>query len=264
MIPKVVAYEPELIVNTHATTPPAPTPLAATAAATGSLARPVGACTEYSRLHAHARVERPAEADDACAANAAEFDAQQEVAVDAGLLFYYRGGFTLPAVQTLGRQLKQRLQEAEVPALARQKLFSVFLVLAHNVHHHGASDIALPLGVVALGTLQASPQGTIAIGRHHGTDSYWVMCHNQIDEVQVPLVSERLERVRSMDARQIEAAFRAQMLHEGAAVPRPARAGAGQGLMTVARHAREPLQFSLRRAGPKPCDRFHLYLTAVI
>ena len=251
--------------NTHATNlPAAHTPAAAASVALSSLVR-----NERTRLPGDARMQLPADAkpsctDDDAAANAAEFDARQEVAVDAGLLFYYRGGFTLPAIHMLGQRLKQRLQEAEVAALGRQKLLSAFLVLAHNVHHHGASDFALPLGVVAMGALQASPQGTIAIGRHENTDGHWVMCHNQIDECQVPRVSERLERVRSMDPRQIEAAFRSQMLHEGSAVPQPAHTGTGMGLMTVARYAREPLRFSLRRAGPKPCDRFHLYLTAVI
>lgn len=247
--------------NTYATTTPVPAALAAAAAAASALlSRPGlhGPAPHDAPVHR----ETPHTQDSSEAANAAEFDARQEVAIDAGLLFYYRGGFTLPAIHMLGQQLKQRLQECDVPALARQKLVSTFLVLAHNVHHHGARDVALPVGVAALGALPSSPQGTLAIGRHEAGDSYWVMCHNQLLEAQVPLASQRLERVRSMDARQIEASFRAQMLQEGSAVP--ARAGTGMGLMTVARYAREPLQFSLRRAGPAPCDRYHLYLTAVI
>ena len=198
------------------------------------------------------------------AANAAEFDEQQEVAVDAGLLFYYRGAFSTPAIHVLSRQLKQRLEDDGLPALTRQRLFSTFLVMAHNVLHHGASDFALPPGAAALGSPEDAPHGTIAIGANSIAGTHWVMCHNLVEEDRVERLSACLDRVQAMNAEQIEAAHRARLLDENRPGRQRAPAFKGLGLMTIARNAREPLHFSLRRATPKPCGRFHLYLTAVI
>ncbi|WP_293663271.1 SiaB family protein kinase [Rhodoferax sp. OV413] len=167
--------------------------------------------------------------------NLSEFQAFHDQALSAGVVFYQKGEFTSPVIAGAAEALKGRLQESGVSGPITRKLFSTFVEMAQNIHHYAApepdSGVQPPVGA-----------GTITIVKS-GND-YAVICVNRIDADQIPRISEKLDQVRSMSLEEIKKAYREQLHNNAHSEEDALSKGAGLGWLTVARDARQPLDYS--------------------
>lgn len=188
--------------------------------------------------------------------NGADFMRFQASAQDCGVLFYYAGEFTPAVVAAAADSLKARLSTEDASGPAKRKLFSTFVEMAQNILHYAATPPA------ADGTAPpAAPRGAIAVGRDEPSSKtapseagdegavqasghYWIVCSNPVDVDHVPRLATRLNAVRAMSLEEIKQSYRAQLRNPSHSADDPLSKGAGLGLLTIARDACAPLEYS--------------------
>lgn len=154
------------------------------------------------------------------------------------IIFYYVGYFSQNIVAAMAEAVKLQLEEAGVAGPTRRKLFSSFVEMAQNIIHYSA-DTLTPASQKE-GELR---HGSVCI-RHENDGSFLLLCANPIDPQTGDELRTKLDRLRSMTLDEIKQAYR-QTLRED--TPEGSK-GAGMGFLTVARDAREPLEFDFAPA----------------
>jgi len=167
--------------------------------------------------------------------NVAQIEAFQQQARSAGVVFYQEGEFTSPVIAAAAEALKSRLQESGVSGPVMRKLFSTFVEMAQNIHHYAAPE-------PDSGGNPPAGAGTITIVK--GAEDYSVICVNRIRSEQIPRISEKLDQVRSMSLEEIKKAYKEQLHNNAHNQEDELSKGAGLGWLTVARDARQPLDYS--------------------
>jgi hypothetical protein len=155
---------------------------------------------------------------------------------DAGVLFWFHGDFRDRELAGLGIALQQRLEDRGVPRKLRPRLFNAFVELAQNVLHY-----AWPTAEESVSP--GSRPGEIALGE--SGDGWWVACANPIRQEHAARVTGRLGAIQAMSPQEIHAALRAQLDREEHEATDDVSRGAGLGLLTIARAAAAPLEWSL-------------------
>ncbi|MFT4173384.1 MAG: SiaB family protein kinase [Rhodocyclaceae bacterium] len=155
------------------------------------------------------------------------------------VIFYYVGYFSQHIVAAMADTVKLQLEEAGVATPTRRKLFSSFIEMAQNIIHY-SSDALTPANQRD-GELR---HGSVCI-RREGDGSFLLLCANPIDPVVADELRQKLEDLRSMTLDEIKQAYRQTLREE---TPQGSK-GAGIGLLTVARDAREPLEFDFDSDG---------------
>lgn len=185
----------------------------------------------------------------------ASFNAFQQQAVNAGVVFFHAGEFTSPIIAAASEALKHRLQETGASGPVTRKLFSTFVEMAQNVHHYGA-----PAADAATSSPAAS--GTIAIVNEGGT--FTIICVNRIETTQVARLTEKLESVRSMSLEEIKKAYKEQLRNADHGTENPDSKGAGLGWLTIARDSKEPLVYSFMSDALDSSRYAHFLVKAVV
>ncbi|MDY0107262.1 MAG: SiaB family protein kinase [Giesbergeria sp.] len=169
-----------------------------------------------------------------------EFERFQENAHDSGVLFYYAGEFSPPVIAAAADSLKTRLATEDASGPSKRKLFSTFVEMAQNILHYAADTPADD------GTPPA-PRGAIAVGRAEEeapAGQYWIVCSNPVDVAYVERLSSKLDAVRAMSLEQIKQSYREQLRNTDHRSTDSVSRGAGLGLLTIARDACAPLDYS--------------------
>jgi len=169
-----------------------------------------------------------------------EFERFQESAQGSGVLFYYAGEFSPPVIAAAADSLKTHLATEDASGPAKRKLFSTFVEMAQNILHYAA-------GTPAADGSPPAPRGAIAVGRGNGEGSaghYWIVCSNPVDVDYVERLAGKLDAVRAMSLEQIKQSYRAQLRNAEHAHTDSVSRGAGLGLLTIARDACAPLEYS--------------------
>jgi hypothetical protein len=167
------------------------------------------------------------------------------------VIFYYVGYFSQHIVAAMADVVKLQLEVAGVPASTRRKLFSSFVEMAQNIIHYSADS--LTPSAVDNGELR---HGSVCI-RREMDGSFLLLCANPIKPSMAEDLRQKLNALRSMTLEEIKQAYR-QTLRE---VTPEGSKGAGMGFLTVARDAREPLEFDFdANSGGSPV----FYLKATI
>lgn len=165
--------------------------------------------------------------------------------------FYYVGYFSQHIVAAMADAVKLQLEVADVAAPTRRKLFSSFVEMAQNIIHYSADSLTPP-GQDS-GELR---HGSVCI-RREADGSFLLLCANPIEPLMVEDLRVKLNALRNMTLEEIKQAYRQTL--RGA--PPEGSKGAGLGFLTVARDAREPLEFDFDyESGGSPV----LYLKAAI
>ena len=149
------------------------------------------------------------------------------------VIFYYVGYFSQHIVAAMADAVKLQLEVAGVATPTRRKLFSSFIEMAQNIIHYSAD--ALTPASQNDGELR---HGSVCI-RREADGSFLLLCANPIEPLMAEELRVKLEALRSMPLEEIKKAYR-QTLREDS--PEGSK-GAGMGFLTVARDAREPLDF---------------------
>lgn len=173
----------------------------------------------------------------------------QSHAEGSGVLLYYSGAFTPAIVAATADTLKQRLQTEDVTGPARRKLFSTFVEMAQNVLHYATPT---PSGAIGVGRSEAGAGGE--------PGHYWIACINPIDPAHVERLTDKLEAVRAMSLDEIKQHYREQLHNTEHAQNDSISRGAGLGLLTIARDASAPLEYSFTPAlaGGDSATLFHM------
>jgi len=186
------------------------------------------------------------------------FERFQENAQDCGVLFYYAGEFSPPVIAAAADSLKTRLATEDASGPAKRKLFSTFVEMAQNILHYAADTPA------ADGAPPA-PRGAIGIGREDGdggdggaSPHYWIVCSNPVDLAYVERLAGKLDAVRAMSLEQIKQSYREQLRNAEHRSTDTVSRGAGLGLLTIARDACAPLEYSFAPAAD-PAGRTALF-----
>jgi len=151
------------------------------------------------------------------------------------VIFYYVGYFSQNIVAAMAEAVKLQLEVSGATGPTRRKLFSCFVEMAQNIIHYSAD--ALTPSTQEDGELR---HGSVCIGEQDG--QYLLLCANPVRTQIAEGLRERLEPLRSMTLEEIKLAYKQSLRAE---TPEESK-GAGMGLLTVARDAREPLEFDFQ------------------
>ena len=167
------------------------------------------------------------------------------------VIFYYVGYFSQHIVAAMADAVKLQLEVAGVAAPTRRKLFSSFVEMAQNIIHY--SGDSLTPSSLNNGELR---HGSVCIRREED-GSFLLLCANPIESLMAEALRVKLNALRSMTLEEIKQAYRQTLREE---TPEGSK-GAGMGFLTVARDAREPLEFDFDgESGDSPV----FYLKAAI
>lgn len=154
------------------------------------------------------------------------------------VIFYYMGYFSQHIVAAMADAVKLQLEVAGVAGPTRRKLFSSFIEMAQNIIHYSAQSLTPPTQTD--GELR---HGSVCIRREED-GTFLLLCANPIAPVAAHELRAKLEHLRSMTLEEIKQAYRLTLREE---TPEGSK-GAGMGFLTVARDAREPLEFEFETA----------------
>ena len=150
--------------------------------------------------------------------------------------------------------LKGRLASEEAGSAAKRKVFSTFIEMAQNVLHYAAAH-AEP------GQPQPPASGAIAVGRDASEGDaghYWLVCSNPVHVEHIARLTEKLSALRAMSLAEIKESYRTQLRNSEHADNDALSKGAGLGLLTIARDASAPLEYSFAST-PDPQARTALF-----
>lgn len=183
--------------------------------------------------------------------NGADFERFQASAQDCGVLFYYAGEFTPAVIAAAADSLKARLATEDASGPAKRKLFSTFVEMAQNILHYAAATPAedgstsAPHGAIGVGRESLAPS---ADGNDPATTTeaghYWIVCSNPVNVDYVARLADKLNAVRAMSLDEIKQSYREQLRNTDHGAQDQFSKGAGLGLLTIARDARGPLEYS--------------------
>jgi hypothetical protein len=154
------------------------------------------------------------------------------------VIFYYMGYFSQHIVAAMADAVKLQLEVTGVAGPTRRKLFSCFIEMAQNIVHYSADALTSP--TQREGEVR---HGAVCI-RRESDGSFLLLCANPVEARIAEELRGKLEALRSMTLDEIKLAYRKTLREE---TPEGSK-GAGIGLLTVARDAREPLQFDFDAA----------------
>ncbi len=169
------------------------------------------------------------------------------------VIFYYVGYFSQNIIAAMAEAVKLQLEVAGVAAPTRRKLFSSFVEMAQNIIHYSADALTPPSQ--DNGELR---HGSVCILREND-GSFLLLCANPVAPSVADELRVKLDALHKMTLEEIKQAYR-QTLRED--TPEGSK-GAGLGFLTVARDAREPLEFDFPPA-EEASDSPMFYLKATI
>lgn len=156
------------------------------------------------------------------------------------VIFYYVGYFSQHIVAAMADAVKLQLEVSGVAGPTRRKLFSSFVEMAQNIIHYSADALTSPSQREGEGEVR---HGAVCI-RRENDGGFLLLCANRVEPRVAEDLRGKLEALRCMTLDEIKQAYRKTLREES---PQGSK-GAGIGLLTVARDAREPLEFDFDAA----------------
>ena len=153
-----------------------------------------------------------------------------------GVVFYYDGEFSESVIATMAGSVRKRLTEANASVEVSRRMFSSFIEMVMNILHYSPSG-------------EGAPSGTVIVGTER--ERYFIACGNRMLTEHVERLSGKLEPVTKMTAEEIRKAYKAQLRNDDHDDDELSK-GAGLGILTVARDASAPIQFSFTTVQDKP------------
>ncbi|MFC3394735.1 SiaB family protein kinase [Brenneria rubrifaciens] len=166
------------------------------------------------------------------------------------ITLYYVGYFSQNIISSLAETVRLQLEKKQVPSGIRRKLFSAFVEVMQNITRYSAADLAV------VDQPNEVRHGSVCIGYENG--KYFLLSANQVHPDDIEKLRVRLEPLRYMTIEEIRLAYKASLRNQAP----PWSKGADIGLLTVARDASEPLQFTFRADSSTGLPTF--YLKAII
>lgn len=189
-----------------------------------------------------------------------DFERFQSNSQDCGVLFFYSGEFTPAMIAAAAETLKSSLASEEAGSAAKRKVFSTFIEMAQNVLHYAVAQAdthqeqPLAQGAIAVGRELASPEG----------HRYWLMCSNPVHVEHIARLTEKLNALQTMSLAEIKENYRAQLRNAEHSETDTISKGAGLGLLTIARDASAPLEYSFASTSDPRSRTAQFYVKALV
>jgi len=164
------------------------------------------------------------------------------------MLLCFNGPFSQGLIEEIGSALKNYLQSEAASKSSALDVFAVYIEITQNIQQYAASR----------GYGEADASATVVISREEA-GRYVISAGNVVEPGDGEALAERISALAALDKAQLRAAYREQLRR-----PREGdgAAGAGLGLIDIARKASAPFTCALRpiNAG----QRFFFSLQVVI
>jgi len=148
-----------------------------------------------------------------------------------GILLCFNGPISRSLIAELGDALKNYLQAEDAHPSASMDVFGTYIEMSQNIRHYAMAR--------NYGEMEAS--ATVVISRDN-EGRYVVSAGNMVEDADGRALLARIEMLATQDKTQLKAAYKEQLRR-----PRDtaANAGAGLGLLDIARKASLPLSANL-------------------
>jgi len=150
-----------------------------------------------------------------------------------GVLISFSGRFTQGIIEELGEAVKKYMEIDDRPKNDIYNVFAVFIEQTQNIKNYSASKE----GSLAYDRIINS--GIITIGKSR--NGYFVCSGNQIENQDIPSLSEKIESLIPLDKNALKKLYKEQIKKE---LPL-GYTSAGIGLIDMARKASLPLEYSI-------------------
>ncbi|MDR3000086.1 MAG: SiaB family protein kinase [Fibromonadaceae bacterium] len=153
----------------------------------------------------------------------------------------YSGPIWASSIDGIAELLLKRLEYEEIPLSASQSVFSVFVEQMSNIMMYSAEKEKL---ISSSGALMEASKGIYILGIQGST--YFIQTGNVVTESSAEILKERIERLNSMDKKELRQYYKQQMLADN---DNPESKGAGIGLIEIARRASVPISYEFDSLG---------------
>jgi hypothetical protein len=149
------------------------------------------------------------------------------------IVISFNGPFSQSVIEELGEAIRRHLESQTQPHKRIADVFAVYIEVTQNIRHY-----AERVGRDAAHTAMLNA-GTVLIAREQ--ERYAVVAGNLVLKQDAATLAQRIDGLTGLDAAALKAAYKERLR---APVPEGA-AGAGLGLLQMARAASAPLEYSL-------------------
>ncbi|MDU2064081.1 MAG: SiaB family protein kinase [Sporomusaceae bacterium] len=157
----------------------------------------------------------------------------QKLLQNYGVLISFSGRFTQAIIEELGEAVKNYLDTEATSQNATYNVFSVFIEQTQNIRNYGSRHEGNPLGD------RIDNSGIVAIGRNEA--GYFVSSGNLVAASDVASLTKRLDELAGLDKAGLKRLYKEQLRRDIG----DETAGAGLGLIDMARKASKPLHYSI-------------------
>ncbi len=157
----------------------------------------------------------------------------QKVLQSYGVLINFSGRFTQAVIEELGDAVQKYLETEAASKNNTFNVFSVFIEQTQNIKNYETQKASSLLGE------RIANSGIVAIGKSEA--GYFVSSGNVIDNMDLGALAMRLDEMANLDKAALKKLYKEQMRK----VITPGSAGAGLGLIDMARRASRPLDYSI-------------------
>lgn len=160
------------------------------------------------------------------------FDLRQNLG-QAGALITFSGCFSHSLIEELGVAVRRYLETDQVHKSAMMDVFSIYVEASQNVRNYSAAKL--------MRSDRSVNQASIVVIAKRDSH-YEVHAGNMIERDDVPALRQQLEQVRHLDKVGLKALYKERLRQERST----SQAGAGLGLIDMARRSSAPLEFAFR------------------
>ena len=167
----------------------------------------------------------------------------------ADIALQYTGFFSQNTIATMGEVVRLWLDENETSLSQRRKLFSTFVEMAQNILRYSSDSRELHSDeqVMRFGAFCLSVQAS----------QYCLESANLVRAEESDRLRCQLESLQSMSLEEIKRAWKTMLKSETPAYSK----GANIGLLTLARDASQPLEFTIQQVDKTEMSAFYLKAT---
>jgi len=148
-----------------------------------------------------------------------------------GIMMCFNGPFSHSIIEEMGTAIKNYLEAEDITRMAVQDVFAAYIEMAQNVRNYQALR-NLPTGDTGSATILIAKQG----------ETYAVTSGNVITKTDITPLITRIDHINSLDRDSLKKSIRQQLRSK---IP-PGAAGAGLGLMEIAKRSNAMLDYSVR------------------
>ncbi|NKF22448.1 biofilm regulation protein kinase SiaB [Solimonas marina] len=149
---------------------------------------------------------------------------------DKRILLCFNGPFSQGLIEEIGSALRTYLSSDAATSSALADVFGCYIEITQNIRSYAQSK----------GYDDVTASAIVVIGRN-AERRYEVLAGNVVEEQDAARLMTRIEALQGMDKTQLKTAYKEQLRR-----PATPGAGAGLGLIDIARKASAPLSCSLR------------------